>query len=283
MECRWLLIAVCCLAVLVSLSDARRNSATGRANGADCSAWSYAECVAKNTQTGCGKGTKQGTRTGETCQLTEKSFPCRVKCDNAKTACQYKPSRQAAQAALCDTVTGKKTITLPLTRGDPATCAPTKVIQKNCNTGQGGHGQWAQGQGAQGQEVLGRGVQGQGQQGGRANRGRPAREARVGSRRDRRPEAAGTTLTPGVVDGSVAGSAGSRQQRCKYTKGPWSQCDTTTTRRSRTLTLKANSPASCQQTKTITKKCRNSGRSGETTGTGTAGTKPGRRRPQNQK
>jgi PTN/MK heparin-binding protein family, C-terminal domain len=47
---------------------------------------------------------------------------------------------------------------------------------------------------------------------------------------------------------------------CRYTKGPWSDCDTTTNQRSRSLTLKKGD-ASCEQTKSITKPCKKGKRS----------------------
>lgn len=48
---------------------------------------------------------------------------------------------------------------------------------------------------------------------------------------------------------------GHKKNGCRYTKGPWSDCDTTTNQRSRSLTLKKGD-ASCEQTKSITKPCK---------------------------
>jgi len=42
---------------------------------------------------------------------------------------------------------------------------------------------------------------------------------------------------------------------CRYKKGPWSECDNKLVTRSRTLTLKRGD-SSCEQTKTIQKKCK---------------------------
>uniref|UniRef100_A0A1A9VU00 Pleiotrophin/Midkine C-terminal domain-containing protein n=1 Tax=Glossina austeni TaxID=7395 RepID=A0A1A9VU00_GLOAU len=42
---------------------------------------------------------------------------------------------------------------------------------------------------------------------------------------------------------------------CRYGKNPWTECDTKTNTRSRTLTLKKGDPA-CDQTRTIQKKCK---------------------------
>ncbi|KAK3921333.1 Pleiotrophin [Frankliniella fusca] len=43
---------------------------------------------------------------------------------------------------------------------------------------------------------------------------------------------------------------------CRYAKGAWSECDTKTNTRTRTLTLKKGDAATCEQTKTIQKKCK---------------------------
>lgn len=49
----------------------------------------------------------------------------------------------------------------------------------------------------------------------------------------------------------ASGSAAS----CRYVKGQWSECDSKTNTRSRTLSLKKGDK-SCEQTKTIQKKCK---------------------------
>lgn len=45
-------------------------------------------------------------------------------------------------------------------------------------------------------------------------------------------------------------------QECRYTKGSWSECDSKTNQRSRTLTLKKGNQTSCEPTKTMQKKCK---------------------------
>lgn len=50
--------------------------------------------------------------------------------------------------------------------------------------------------------------------------------------------------------------AKSRNDPCRYAKGAWSECDTKTNTRTRTLTLKKGDAATCEQTKTIQKKCK---------------------------
>lgn len=48
---------------------------------------------------------------------------------------------------------------------------------------------------------------------------------------------------------------------CKYTKGEWSECNTDSNEITRTLTLKKG-PSTCEQTKTVTKRCKAAGRQG---------------------
>ena len=43
---------------------------------------------------------------------------------------------------------------------------------------------------------------------------------------------------------------------CRYVKGAWSDCDPKTNMRSRILTLKKGDQNTCEQTKTIQKKCK---------------------------
>ncbi|XP_063235273.1 uncharacterized protein LOC134538154 [Bacillus rossius redtenbacheri] len=43
---------------------------------------------------------------------------------------------------------------------------------------------------------------------------------------------------------------------CRYVKGAWSDCDSKTNMRTRTLTLKKGDQATCEPTKTIQKKCK---------------------------
>lgn len=53
----------------------------------------------------------------------------------------------------------------------------------------------------------------------------------------------------GTKNGGVADS------QCRYTKGPWTECDAKSNTRSRTLSLKKGEQ-SCVQTRTIQKKCK---------------------------
>jgi pleiotrophin len=43
---------------------------------------------------------------------------------------------------------------------------------------------------------------------------------------------------------------------CRYTKGPWTECDAKSNQRTRTLTLKKGNEDSCVPTRTIQKKCK---------------------------
>lgn len=65
-----------------------------------------------------------------------------------------------------------------------------------------------------------------------------------------------------VLIRSERGTKNSKEQ-CRYTKGAWSECDTKTNMRTRTLTLKekkktegTGATVSCEPTKTIQKKCK---------------------------
>lgn len=55
--------------------------------------------------------------------------------------------------------------------------------------------------------------------------------------------------------GTKNGGAGTADSQCRYTKGPWTECDAKSNTRSRTLSLKKGEP-SCVQTRTIQKKCK---------------------------
>ncbi|KAK7791040.1 hypothetical protein R5R35_006843 [Gryllus longicercus] len=46
------------------------------------------------------------------------------------------------------------------------------------------------------------------------------------------------------------------KDQCRYVKGSWTECDTKTNMRTRTLTLKKGDRATCELTKTIQKKCK---------------------------
>ncbi|XP_015114390.1 uncharacterized protein LOC107039338 isoform X2 [Diachasma alloeum] len=51
-------------------------------------------------------------------------------------------------------------------------------------------------------------------------------------------------------------SGGSNAALCRYVKGQWSECDPKTNMRTRTLNLKKGDNKTCEQTKTIQKKCK---------------------------
>ncbi|KAI9561594.1 hypothetical protein GHT06_012553 [Daphnia sinensis] len=75
------------------------------------------------------------------------------------------------------------------------------------------------------------------------------------------PEGAGRGRNRGAARGNA--EQGERRRRgegkaCRYTKGAWSECNTATNQRSRSLTLKKGD-SSCEQSKTITKKCKKGG------------------------
>ncbi|KAL2711551.1 uncharacterized protein V1478_018572 [Vespula squamosa] len=58
-----------------------------------------------------------------------------------------------------------------------------------------------------------------------------------------------------TVRGTKERASGSSAASCRYVKGQWSECDSKTNTRSRTLNLKKGDK-SCEQTKTIQKKCK---------------------------
>ncbi|XP_019762617.1 uncharacterized protein LOC109539363 isoform X1 [Dendroctonus ponderosae] len=54
----------------------------------------------------------------------------------------------------------------------------------------------------------------------------------------------------------IRSERGAKNQECRYAKGGWSECDSKTNQRSRTLTLKKGNQTSCEPTKTMQKKCK---------------------------
>merc|ERR1712137_870161 len=60
-----------------------------------------------------------------------------------------------------------------------------------------------------------------------------------------------------VARGAPEGKKGNKV--CRYTKGAWSECDAATNQRTRSLSLKKGDTATCQPSKTITKKCKKAG------------------------
>ncbi|XP_040158907.1 uncharacterized protein LOC120897838 isoform X3 [Anopheles arabiensis] len=57
--------------------------------------------------------------------------------------------------------------------------------------------------------------------------------------------------------GTKNGGSAAADSQCRYTKGPWTECDAKSNTRSRTLSLKKGE-SSCVQTRTIQKKCKKS-------------------------
>lgn len=57
--------------------------------------------------------------------------------------------------------------------------------------------------------------------------------------------------------GTKNGGSAAADSQCRYTKGPWTECDAKTNTRSRTLSLKKGEQT-CVQTRTIQKKCKKS-------------------------
>ncbi|XP_034947344.1 uncharacterized protein [Chelonus insularis] len=58
-----------------------------------------------------------------------------------------------------------------------------------------------------------------------------------------------------TVRGTKDRASGNNSNNCRYSKSQWSECDSKTNSRSRTLNLKKGDKT-CEQTKTITKKCK---------------------------
>lgn len=54
----------------------------------------------------------------------------------------------------------------------------------------------------------------------------------------------------------IRNARGTDNKECRYDKGAWSECDTKTNMRSRSLTLKKGNQTSCEPNKTIQKKCK---------------------------
>ncbi|XP_008210922.1 uncharacterized protein LOC100121341 isoform X1 [Nasonia vitripennis] len=63
-------------------------------------------------------------------------------------------------------------------------------------------------------------------------------------------------MARGTKDRASGGGGGGGSPSCRYVKGQWSECDPRTNMRTRTLTLKKGDKSSCEQIKTITKKCK---------------------------
>lgn len=127
------LVAVCLPALL-----AKRNNKEGHGGNRpdkkhDNCTWTYGPCVFKNGAS-CGVGKKTGTPANEDCPVKQKLMHCKVPCSESPAgACRYKKPRSAmVSRAQCDPETNKAAVTVKLSRGDPATCPPTKVVYESC-------------------------------------------------------------------------------------------------------------------------------------------------------
>ncbi|KAL1456129.1 hypothetical protein WDU94_000879 [Cyamophila willieti] len=54
----------------------------------------------------------------------------------------------------------------------------------------------------------------------------------------------------------IRNTRGADKDTCKYDKSNWSECDPNTHMKNRTLTLKKGNPATCEATKSISRKCK---------------------------
>lgn len=54
----------------------------------------------------------------------------------------------------------------------------------------------------------------------------------------------------------IRNTRGADKDTCKYDKSPWSECDPASHMKNRTLTLKKGNPATCEATKSISRKCK---------------------------
>ncbi|KPI96202.1 hypothetical protein RR46_06936 [Papilio xuthus] len=69
--------------------------------------------------------------------------------------------------------------------------------------------------------------------------------------------AEGEVLEKGDHEALVRNERGAKsRETCRYVRGAWSECDSKTNIRSRTLTLKKGDVSNCERTKTIQKKCK---------------------------
>lgn len=133
-----LLFALALVLVLLIYAEAAkkgqaRNNKRANGGGQQCSAWTFGECSPGGSNGTCGKGTKKGTRTGENCELKEKSFPCKgVPCPKPEKAGKNKCKYLKGAWSECDLSTNTMTRTNTLKKGDATTCQATKIITKKC-------------------------------------------------------------------------------------------------------------------------------------------------------
>jgi hypothetical protein len=158
-----LFVVLVCLTAFLSASPARKDAARIRTRTAptttttvataaiaavpavaavpasfDCGPWVEQPCQPA-TGAVCGTGSKVWNRTGANCPLQEKTFKCKIPCDEVglpKSSCKYVKSSWST----CDLATKTKTRTLTLKvkgrRGQTApavnNCEPTKTLTKSC-------------------------------------------------------------------------------------------------------------------------------------------------------
>jgi hypothetical protein len=119
------------LVALVAAGRGGRGRGRNRNNDEGCSEWALEECVP--TRGDCGRGTQKGTRTGDTCELKEKTFRCKKPCQGARQDRGCKYNKQTAVRGECDS-NNMMTITLTLKKGG-SDCPATKTVTKACHQG----------------------------------------------------------------------------------------------------------------------------------------------------
>lgn len=224
METRYLIFIGLFVAFIPALLARRNGDGIGRkGKHSGCADWTYGPCALKNKTATCGIGKKSAIATDENCPLKQKQVHCIIPCEGQSTDCKYKKPRNIRSRDIsCDPVTNQYEITFKLVKGDPSSCAPTKVISKECRK--------------------------------RQVRAAAAKEnRRAGERKQKKATA--TTTAVGTM--TSATSAPKTASECKYrkAKGPKASCDTVTSTREVVRQLKKNSPATCEPTKTFTESC----------------------------
>jgi hypothetical protein len=183
------------------------------------------ECDVTTNQKICTMSLKKG---GESCELTKTVTRICNKKRN-KDGCKYtRPKRSNSTWSECDPVTRTKSITVALKRGDPDTCAPTKVISRNC----------------------------------RSKRAKKACRYQKGKWQSCNSESRTKSRVDSLREGSDDTCEATRTiekpckrigKRCLYDFGNWSEC--VEGKRERTATLKPRSKTGCPPTKVLSKSC----------------------------
>lgn len=225
------------------LTSAGRGKGRQRQRPSDegCSEWVFEECVPRTGE--CGRGTKKGTRTGETCALKEKSFRCRKPCSAqdgvlAGQGCKY--NKRGGQRGDCDPSTNTRTITLTLKKGGPE-CEATKTVTKPCRQDRTGRSTSRGGRGARGQ-------------------GNPCRYQRGEWSECDASNMMSRTLTLKKGDPETCEATKTVTKRCKKEKctfGPWSsfgECQNGVRTKTRQVLSGGDE---CQSRTSKTKPCRN--------------------------